>query len=86
VQAFHFELPDPFSTEFLQLRKAVVVNKNLAEIGIFSARFDGEDIRYMKRLVLVPAVFRGQEGYLFLSFISETDVSPSVILSKLIVE
>lgn len=86
VQAFHFELREPFSTEFLQLRKAVVVNKNPSEIGTFSARFDGEDIRYMKRLAFMPAVFRGQEGYLFLSFTSETDITPNVILSKLIVK
>ncbi|HVO38487.1 MAG TPA: hypothetical protein VMV03_05595 [Spirochaetia bacterium] len=85
VQAFHFDLREPVSSEILGPRKAAAVNRNLSEIGLFSSRFDAEDIRYMKRLMLIPAIFRGQEAFLFLSFTSETEIVPASILSKLIV-
>jgi hypothetical protein len=76
---------DPISPGYLLSRKAVAIDRNPAEIRFLSAKFDQEDIRYMKRVLFVPAVFRSQEAYLLFSFSGETDISIDLILSKLIV-
>jgi hypothetical protein len=85
ITSFQFGPADPFYASLLLARKVVGVNRNPAEIRIFRTRFDAEDVRYMKRLLFIPAIFRGQEAYLFLSFSSETEISLETILSKLIV-
>jgi hypothetical protein len=85
VQSFVFQSNEPFSIGFLQTRKAVAIDKNPADIRFLSARFDPDDIRYMKRILIIPAVFRSQEAFLFLSFSSETDIAMNVMLSNLIV-
>jgi hypothetical protein len=86
VQSFKFDVSDPFYSLFLMSRKAVVFEKNPSEIHLLSSRFDSEDLRYMKRLLFIPVIFRGQEAYLFLSFSGETEIAIDSILSKLIVE
>jgi hypothetical protein len=85
VRALVFETQEPFAAEFLQTRKAVTINRNPAEVRFLGTRFDQEDLRYMKRVLFIPAVFRSQEAFLFLSFSGETDIAMNVILSKLIV-
>jgi hypothetical protein len=75
-----------FHAEALGPRKVVVVDKAPAEIRFLKSLFDQDDLRYMKRLLFVPAVFRGQEAYLFLSFSGETDLNLETILSKLLVQ
>jgi hypothetical protein len=85
VKALVFTAKEPFAAEFLQTRKAVTINRNLADIRFLNTRFDEEDIRYMRRVLFIPAVFRSQDAFLFLSFSSETDIAMNVMLSKLIV-
>jgi hypothetical protein len=85
IQACVFALNEPFTSDFLQARKVVAIDKNPSEVRFLSSRFDQEDIRYMKRILFIPAMFRGQEGYLFLSFSGETDITINVMLSKLII-
>jgi hypothetical protein len=85
VLACTFGPRDPLSSTFLLARKAVAIDKNPSEIRFLAIRFDQEDIRYMKRILFVPAVFRNMDAYLMLSFSGETDISIESILSKLIV-
>jgi hypothetical protein len=85
VQTFVFVPNEPFTAQFLQTRKAVAIDRNPADVRLLSTRFDQDDIRYMKRILFIPAVFRSQEAFLFLSFSGETDISINVMLSKLIV-
>ena len=85
VLACTFGPRDPLSATFLLARKAVAIDKNPSEIRFLAGRFDQEDIRYMKRMLFVPAVFRNLDAYLMLSFSGETDISIEPILSKLIV-
>ena len=85
VQTLVFSATEPFAAEFLQTRKAVTINKNPADVRFLSSRIDLEDIRYMKRILFIPAVFRSQDAFLFFSFSGETDIAINVMLSKLIV-
>jgi hypothetical protein len=39
----------------------------------------------MKRVLLFPANFRGQEAYLLLSFAGETEIAIGPMLAKLVV-
>jgi hypothetical protein len=75
-----------FHAEVLNQRKVVTVDKVPSEIRFLKSRFDQDDLRYMKRLLFIPAMFRGQEAYLFLSFSGETDINLETILSKLLVQ
>lgn len=85
VQACTFARGDPLLAEYFLSRKAVSVDTDPAEIRFLGVRFDPEDIRYMKRILFLPAVFESQDAYLFLSFSGKTDISISSILAKLIV-
>jgi hypothetical protein len=44
---------------------------------------DPEDLRYAKRMLFLPIIFRGLDGVLFLSFASDSDVSLPGIISSL---
>ena len=86
VQSFKFDIADPFYSLLLLSRKAVVFEKDPSDVHLLRSRFDQEDLRYMKRVLFIPSIFRGQEAYLFLSFSGETEIAIDSILSKLIVE
>ena len=86
VQNFHFDANEPFYSSILLARKAVALDKAPAEVRFLKGRLEQEDLRYMRRILFLPATFRGQEAYLFLSFTSETDIALNAILSKLIVQ
>ncbi|MBE3065069.1 MAG: hypothetical protein IMZ69_08635 [Spirochaetes bacterium] len=79
----HFEGAEAFTTRLLASRGAVAVERNPAEIRTLRRKIDEDDLRYMKRLLLLPATFRGQEAYLLLCFSVEADVSPAAVFSKL---
>ncbi len=85
VSACTFAPSDPLYSGYFLSRKAVAINRNPAEIRFLNIRFDQEDIRYMKRMLFIPSVFRNQEAYLLLSFSGETDISINSVLSMLIV-
>jgi hypothetical protein len=85
LQSLTFDSADPFHTSLLQLRKAIAIIRNPAEVRFLRARIAAEDLRYVKRVLLLPATFRGQEAYLFLSFAAEVDISIEEVLSKLVV-
>jgi len=85
-QACRFPGEEPLVTEFLRSRMTVLINRNPSEIRFLASRFDSEDIKYMKRMILIPATFRSQEAYLFLSFSGETETTLGAILSKLLVK
>jgi hypothetical protein len=85
IQTLVFSATEAFAAEFLQKRKAVTIDKNPADVRFLSSRIDLEDLRYMRRILFIPAVFRSQDAFLFLSFSGETDIAMNVMLSKLIV-
>ncbi len=86
IPLLHFDSPEPFYTTFLVARKAVAINKNPTEVRFLKKLFEEEDLRYMRHMLFLPAIFRGQEAYLCLSFSSETEIAPGALLSKLLVQ
>ncbi len=86
IPLLHFDSPDAFFSSFLSSRKAVAINKNPAEVRFLKKLFEEDDLRYMRHMLFLPAIFRGQEAYLCLSFSSETEIAPGVLLSKLLVQ
>ncbi|HEY9595558.1 MAG TPA: hypothetical protein VHE79_13855, partial [Spirochaetia bacterium] len=86
VETLRFALTEPVSQTLLVPRMAFAIAKNPAEIAFLRLRFDEEDLRYIKRLLFLPATFRGQEAYLFLSFSGETDIVIETLVAKLLIE
>jgi hypothetical protein len=86
IQRLHFDSSEPFCSSMLMPRKAVAINKNPSEVGFLKKLFEQEDLRYMRHTLFLPAIFRGQEAYLFLSFSGETDIVLDAMLSKLLVQ
>ncbi len=82
IQLFRFPAGDPL-TALLDGRKTVSVDRALAEIRSLKMKVDADDLRFMKRLLLLPATFRGQEAYMFFLFSSDTDVSLDSVFSGL---
>jgi len=41
-------------------------------------------MKYMKRILLFPALFRSQEAYLLLAFAADQDIALNGIVSKLL--
>jgi hypothetical protein len=80
-----FSATEPVYKALLSARKAFAVNKNSADVGFLMGKIDPEDLRYMKRILLLPASFRGQEAYLLLSFAGETEIMIGQMLEKLVV-
>jgi hypothetical protein len=74
---------DPFVSRFLTARKTVAVEKNPSEIEMWRTLIDQEDLRYIKRILLIPAKFRSQEAYLFLAFASDQEIALKDVFSKL---
>ena len=85
AQSLRFAVDGPMCKLLLSQRKAVVVNRNPAEIQYWRALFDFDDLRYMKRIVMLPVTFRNQDAYALLAFAADSDVAISTILTKLIV-
>ncbi len=77
---------DPLSQVLLGKRLAVAINRAPAEIRSLRRRFDPEDLRFTRRLLLLPATFRGQEACLLLSFTSEAEISIGTIFAGLQVQ
>jgi hypothetical protein len=69
----------------LSQRKALAVNRNPAELRMWRVLFDPEDVRYMKRILMLPATFRSQDAYLLLAFAADSDIVIRVILAGLLV-
>jgi hypothetical protein len=67
----------------MSMRRVVAVNRNIVEVRTLRSRIDVDDLRYMRRLLIIPAIFRGQDGYLFFSFSSESDIVMEYFLSSL---
>ncbi len=86
IQGLHFESSEPFYSTMLVARKAVVINKNPSEVRFLKGLFEQEDLRYMRHMLFLPAIFRGQEAYLCLSFSGETELALDALLSKLLVQ
>jgi hypothetical protein len=77
---------DPLYSILLAHRKAVAVNRNPAEIAVLKEKLDADDLRYMKRILLLPASFRGQDAYLLLAFAIETEISIEGMITALAVQ
>ena len=84
-QKLHLEAGDPLNELFLKERKAVAIEKNPSDLETWRAFIDQEDLRYMKRVLLVPAVFHSHEAYLLLAFASDREIVLKDIFSELLV-
>jgi hypothetical protein len=85
VRTLSFAAGEPVYKSLLAARKAFAVNRNSADVAFLAGKVDPEDLRYMKRVLFIPAGFRGQEAYLLLSFAGETEIVIGQILAKLVV-
>jgi hypothetical protein len=85
VRTLSFSAGEPVYKSLLAPRKAFAVNKSSADVAFLMGKIDPEDLRYMKRVLFLPANFRGQEAYVLLSFAGETEIEISQILVKLVV-
>jgi hypothetical protein len=85
VRTLSFSSGEPVYNSLLAPRKAFAVNKNSADVAFLMAKIDPEDLKYMKRVLVFPANFRGQEAYLLLSFASETEIAIAQMLTKLVI-
>ena len=84
-QRLHFNLDDPYYEQFFTSRKAVVIDRNPSEIALWKALVDQEDLRYIKRILLLPATFHAQDSYLLLAFAADQDLILKAIFSRLLV-
>jgi hypothetical protein len=80
---FVFPLDGILGTEVLSSRAAAVVNEDLDSIEVFTGAAAPDDLRLMRRAVLIPALFRGLDGYLFLAFAEERRWDLATILEGL---
>jgi hypothetical protein len=80
---FAFASAGAVGTEVLSGRRGAVVNEGLDAIAAFSDKASPEDLRFMKRAALLPALFRGQAGFLFLAFAEERDWDLKALLEGL---
>jgi hypothetical protein len=86
IRLLTFNSAEAIFAELLVPRKAVLVDRSPAESKIFKTKYDAEDLKYTKRVALLPATFRGQEAYLLFSFSSETGITINSLLSRLLVQ
>jgi hypothetical protein len=81
-----FRTSEPFTSLLLEKRLAVAVDRPPGEVKTIRMRIDPEDLRYAKRMLLLPATFRGQEAYLFFVFAADSDILLENVLSNLQVQ
>ena len=83
-QRLRLDAVDPLCRLIFADRKTVAMNRNPAELGLWRNLIDVEDMKYMKRILLFPALFRSQEAYLLLAFAADQDIALNGIVSKLL--
>jgi hypothetical protein len=84
-QQLHFDSEDPFNVLFFAERKAVAIDRNPSDIQTWRILIDLEDLRYMKRILLIPATFHSREAYLLLGFAADQDIVLRNIFSNLLI-
>ncbi len=85
LSSFRFPAHHAFYTRLSQ-RSAYVFNRSISEIRFIKGKIDDEDIRYMKRLLFIPAIFRSQDAYLYFLFSSDIEVHLEAVFSSLQVQ
>jgi len=86
ARKLRFAATEPFTQRLLTPRRTLALGQGVALTRCLGPKADPEDHRYMKRLIMVPATFRAQEGYLLLSFALESVSSIEKLLGKLLVQ
>jgi hypothetical protein len=86
LAGLQFRTGEPFGTLLLGKRLAVAIDRPPGELKMVRVRIDTEDLRYTKRLLLLPATFRGQEAYLLFAFAADSDIILENVLSSLQVQ
>jgi hypothetical protein len=81
-----FRKSEPFAALLLGKRLAVAIDRPPGEVRTIRVRIDPEDLRYAKRLLLLPATFRGQEAYMLFTFATDSDILLENVLSSLQVQ
>jgi hypothetical protein len=80
---FVFALGGTVGSEVLSRRRAAIFNESLDLVEAFADKASADDLRFMRRAALLPAVFRGLQGYLFLAFSEERQWDLAAILEGL---
>ena len=83
LTGLHFRKEEPFELLLLGKRLAVAIDRPPGELKTIRVRIDPEDLRYAKRILLLPATFRGQEAYLLFAFAADSDILLENVLSSL---
>jgi len=86
LAGLHFQKGEPFGALLLGKRLAVAIDRPPGELKTFRVRIDPEDLKYTKRLLLLPATFRGQEAFLLFAFAADSDILLENVLSSLQVQ
>ncbi len=86
LAGLNFRKGEPFGTLLLGKRLGVAIDRPPGEIKTIRVRIDPEDLRYAKRILLLPATFRGQEAYLLFAFAADSDILLENVLSSLQVQ
>jgi hypothetical protein len=85
LHTFKFASKDAFF-ERLNSRSAYIFNRAISELKCLRGKIDEEDLRYMKRLVFIPASYRSQDAYLFFLFSSDIELRMESLFSSLRVQ
>jgi hypothetical protein len=80
---FSFPLAGAVGVEILSGRRAAAVNEGLDSVSAFSQKASADDLRFMRRACMLPAVFRSQAAYLFLAFAEERTWDLPMVLEGL---
>ena len=86
LAGLHFRKDEPFGSLLLGKRLTVAIDRPPGELKTIRVRIDPEDLRYAKRLLLLPSTFRGQEAYLLFAFAADSDILLENVLSSLQVQ
>ena len=78
-----FSAGDPFYDRFLSRRQAVLLSERPESIPSLAARFNPEDLKYMKAALFLPAVYQKTQAVLFLGLPSKKSMELKDIINKL---
>jgi len=82
LQSFRFPARDPFF-ERLNSRSSFIINRAISELKFLRGKIDEEDLRYMKRLIFIPAIYRSQDAYVYFLFSVDVDLGIESLFSSL---
>ena len=68
ISSFSFSLNNKFISSYFEPKNVVIIKVPVAGVNILKKRLFKDDTQYLKNALLIPAVYRNQDAYLFLGF------------------